>query len=280
MAEISDAQVQEFEERGYLVLDSGLDDSTLDAVVRDTAGMWRDLDSVRGRIPYAEANRLQDAWKLSPAIRAVATSPHILAVLQRLYQRKPLPFQTLNFRRGTEQRPHADSIHFNSEPFGLMCGVWIALENIGMDQGPLMYYPGTHRLPEMNFEDLGLDADYAAYTGYEDRIAGVIQEHGIEPEYACIEKGQALIWSANILHGGAPQVDKSRSRLSQVTHYYFEGARYWRPGYSEGRRYYFEPNWIPHPGGPAGPRFWRRVKFKLMDLLGLRNQPFKQRGGE
>ena len=29
-----------------------------------------------------------------------------------------------------------------------MCGVWVALEDITEDNGPLHYYPGSHRLPD------------------------------------------------------------------------------------------------------------------------------------
>ena len=32
-------------------------------------------------------------------------------------------------------------------PEGFMCGVWVALEDMDMDNGPLVYYPGSHQLP-------------------------------------------------------------------------------------------------------------------------------------
>ena len=43
-----------------------------------------------------------------------------LDALRELYQREPRPFQTLNFPVGTMQKPHADSVHFNSGPAGFM----------------------------------------------------------------------------------------------------------------------------------------------------------------
>ena len=42
-------------------------------------------------------------------------------------------------------------------------------------------------------------------------------------------KGQALIWTANLHHGGSPQADKAKTRHSQVTHYMFKGCAYWTP---------------------------------------------------
>jgi ectoine hydroxylase-related dioxygenase (phytanoyl-CoA dioxygenase family) len=36
-----------------------------------------------------------------------------------------------------------------------MCGVWVALEDIDMGNGPLIYYPGSHRVPEVTMKELG-----------------------------------------------------------------------------------------------------------------------------
>jgi len=46
-------------------------------------------------------------------------------------------------------------------------------------------------------------------------------------------KGQALIWAANLLHGGSPQHDPKLTRWSQVTHYYFEDCVYYTPAFSD-----------------------------------------------
>ena len=48
-----------------------------------------------------------------------------------------------------------------------------------------------------------------------------------------IRKGQALVWAANLLHGGTPIQDPSRSRHSQVNHYFFEGCLYYQPQRSD-----------------------------------------------
>ena len=204
-------------------------------------------------------------------MRQIATFPNIIETLRLLYGRRPLPFQTLNFRMGSEQRVHPDSIHFNSEPFGMMCGVWVALEDIGPDQGPLVYYPGSHRLPEINFEDAGIEPSYDNYSAYEAFIEKLIEEQAFEPRYGTVRKGQAIIWSANVLHGGSPHRDKRLTRHSQVTHYYFSGCRYWKPGYSQGARHYYTPWWIPYPGAGlevAKSRARWFLKRRLGSLVG------------
>jgi hypothetical protein len=42
-------------------------------------------------------------------------------------------------------------------------------------------------------------------------------------------RGQALIWTACLLHGGEPILDPSKTRWSQVTHYFFENCAYYTP---------------------------------------------------
>lgn len=261
---ITQAEIDDFQRDGILIIESGLPDPVLDGIVSDLAVL-----PAKHAAQYS-AGRIQDAWTMCPNIHMAAADTSIMNRLRQLYRAEPQPFQTLNFPRGTEQAGHADNIHFNSEPFGMMCGVWLALEDIGPEQGPLIYYPGSHKLPEINFEDLGLEPTYDKYKQYEEGIAAKIKEHGFSPRYGTVKKGQAIIWAANVLHGGSPQTNKSLTRLSQVTHYYFGDSKYWRPGYSKRGRAYFEPRWIPSVGSPVQGEvrnFARRVENAVKRAL-------------
>jgi hypothetical protein len=93
--------------------------------------------------------------------------------------------------------------------------------------------------------DAGLEASSDQYAEYELHIERLIARERLEPRHGTIRKGQAIVWAANLLHGGAPQEDRTRSRHSQVTHYFFEGCRYWAPMVSEGSDIRWrEPQWI------------------------------------
>jgi hypothetical protein len=217
--------VDQFRRDGYLILeDTGIEQSTLNDAVAQLAGKY--TQSATG---YDAAGRVQDAWRQVPAVQQIAAEPAILAALQALYQKPPVPFQTLNFERGTEQRPHSDTIHFNTLPFGFMCGVWLALEDIDLDNGPLRYFPGSQRLPVFHMDELGLEPKASEYQKYEDRVEKILAEQGFSSQPALLKRGQALIWSANIFHGGSKVLDRNRTRLSQVTHYYFPGCIYYTP---------------------------------------------------
>jgi hypothetical protein len=181
--------------------------------------------------------RVHDAWEEIPAVRQLAVAPRVLEVLRTLYRREPIPMQTLNFGRGTEQHAHSDAMHFSSVPAGFMCGVWIALEDIDEDNGPLEYYPGSHRLPMLDHNVLGItgsdQAGYEHYGAYEELIQSLIREMRLERRVLKVPKGQAIVWAANLLHGGSPIRDRGRSRHSQVNHYYFENCLYYQPQRSD-----------------------------------------------
>jgi ectoine hydroxylase len=73
-----------------------------------------------------------------------------LELLSFILDKKVLPFQTINFLKGSEQLPHADSIHMSTFPQGYLIAAWFALEDISAEQGPLCYFPESHRLPVYN----------------------------------------------------------------------------------------------------------------------------------
>lgn len=220
--EETETQIRSFAEKGYLVLDDvGLDNFDLVE------------DRIRGDLaPLHDGgkfNRIADAYTVSDSVRTLATSPKILSILSSLYGRRPIPFQTLNFLRGSQQPIHSDAIHFHSYPKHFMCGVWVALEDTDDQNGALSYYPGSHRLPDYEFVDLGLQVGKDFYKEYETFVREMIAGSGLPKEKPHLKRGQAIVWAANLYHGGDPIADPSRTRVSQVTHYYFENCVYYTP---------------------------------------------------
>lgn len=214
--------VRSFAENGFLVLDDlGLDDFSQTA-----NGVVRALEPLHEGGTY---NRISDAWDTSPDVLAIATAPEVMRILRLLYGRRPIPFQTLNFWKGSQQKTHSDAVHFHSFPHHLMCGVWVALEDTDDRNGALHYYPGSHRLPVVEFADLGLAAGKDFYPRYEAFVDELVHGLGLRKEVPFLRRGQAIIWAANLLHGGDTITDPESTRVSQVTHYYFENCSYYTP---------------------------------------------------
>ncbi|NEP87748.1 MAG: phytanoyl-CoA dioxygenase [Okeania sp. SIO2C2] len=227
--------VKQFAEQGYVIIDDlGIENitETTDRIVKDLTPIYGDKGKVESAWIYHD--RIQDAWTFNQDVKKIATSPKIINLLKILYQREPIPFQTLNFKFGTQQSTHSDSIHFSSMPARFMCGVWVALEDIDANNGPLHYYPGSHKLSMFDLNDLGITGSYQnkpydVYPIYEEFLQSLIEHNGLKKVELYVKKGQALIWAANLLHGGSPVIDKKRTRYSQVTHYYFSDCMYYIP---------------------------------------------------
>ncbi|WP_022677156.1 phytanoyl-CoA dioxygenase family protein [Novosphingobium sp. B-7] len=181
--------------------------------------------------------RIQDAWTFDEDVKAIACNQVVLDLLGKLYGRDAFPFQTLNFPVGTQQEAHTDLVHFSSLPERFMCGVWLAMEDIDADAGPLHYWPGSHRWPALNNLLIGRQGYGSKLDSAQDPFAvawrALVAAHQVEPQTFLARKGQALIWTANLLHGGGWQSDPHRTRWSQVTHYYFTDCIYYTPAFSD-----------------------------------------------
>ncbi len=179
-------------------------------------------------------NRIQDAFKRSETVKQLATDPRMLALLSKLYGRQAFAFQTLNFECGSQQAVHSDAVHFHSLPERFMCGVWVALEDVTLDSGPLCYYPGSHNLPVYDSRQVGFTPSQSTKQDvYEPLWNKLIDTHRLRKQVFTAKAGDALIWTANLLHGGEPILRAGSTRWSQVTHYYFEGCRYYTPMHSD-----------------------------------------------
>ncbi|MER2269179.1 phytanoyl-CoA dioxygenase family protein [Methylobacterium oxalidis] len=267
-------------EKGYAVID--FPDADFDARAAsiraaldgtfDWAG-WR-----KGGFERNEGLRVQDAWKTNADVRAVAANPAVLDLLSDLYGRRARPFQTLNFPVGTQQSVHSDASHFASVPEKFMCGVWVALEDIEIDAGPLFYYPGTQKWPILNNEHLGITSHGGASAhAYGPVWETLLDAKGLKPERFLARKGQALIWVSTILHGGDRQLNKDKTRWSQVTHYFFDDCAYYTPFFSDpfhGSILYREPTDIStgEPmrnmvgGLPVDPRYIAEANARARHL--------------
>lgn len=240
----------ELREKGFAIID--FPDPDFDTRAESIKAKFADkfdFDHWREELWHKnDSLRIQDAWETDEDVRSFAANPAILDLLGQIYGRRAIPFQTLNFPVGTQQPIHNDAIHFSCVPERFMCGVWVALEDIDGTNGALEYYPGSHKFPTYVNEHMGVCSanqykPTGHYTQYLNLWQELIRKAGIAAETFKAKKGQALIWSANLLHGGSKQTDTNRTRWSQVTHYYFENCVYYTPVVSDpafGRTHYRE----------------------------------------
>ncbi|GDX75188.1 hypothetical protein LBMAG41_02640 [Cyanobium sp.] len=222
-------------DKGYCVVNLSKSDwlANIDEVIEDLQPLL-EADLKLWDCGESGPPRLQDGWIDHGSIKALALEPIVLDLLRHLYGREPFAFQTLNFAVGSEQHFHSDAVHFHSYPNGFMCGVWIALQDVQSESGPLIYFPGSHRLPYLSSRSLGLVRDAVMGERHPQRFfepswQQAVNEHAFEKQQFLPKRGDLLIWHANLLHGGEPVQDKTSRRWSQVNHYFFANCLYTTP---------------------------------------------------
>lgn len=220
----SQESIKSFEENGFAVLRQFVDSETVDKINVEVEDLL-----TAGKIKYRYGNKLMFVIRHSPTIKSLGSSSELQKTLDHLMKGKAVLFQSINFKYGSEQATHSDSIHMTTFPLGGLLGVWIALEDITEQNGPVHYYPGSHKLPYYLNEDYDNEGNYLmigkrSYVDYENMMRKKIQELGLKKSVFTARKGDVLIWHANLFHGGEPHIDKTLTRKSLVFHYFKKHA--------------------------------------------------------
>jgi ectoine hydroxylase-related dioxygenase (phytanoyl-CoA dioxygenase family) len=188
---------------------------------------------------YNKSPRIVEAWKNIPEIKKIAYDRNIIKLLKILKKRDPIPFSSINFLKGTEQPLHSDYFHFATIPHNYLIGLWIALEDIKKDSGPLVIVEKSHKLPIITNEILKNKIPENEkqlkknYTNYENFIKKIIKKNKLKSKELIIKKGEIILWDANTLHGAFKIKNRNLSRKSLVIHYHFSNCKkYYNPLYS------------------------------------------------
>ena len=211
-------------EQGYAILEGFFSE---DEVALCNAEVQHLLDT--NQVNWGYAQKIMFAIRQSKPLFQSATNPKLKGILEMLVGRKIGIFQSINFLKGSQQRAHSDFVHMTTFPQNNIIAVWVALEDITADSGPIFYYPNSHRLPlvlNANFDNVGtaFRTGTKDYCNYEDKIEQIIAEKGLKKKLFLPKKGDVLIWHANLLHGGEPIQNPQSSRKSMVFHYYADEA--------------------------------------------------------
>lgn len=236
------AQLRAWIADGFVVLPNAVPEETLQRALDDLDTAFR--GEIEGQTYYAEGLGYPRPWspgfetgavkainihERSPALLDAAFSPTILRFLHLVFERPPMATQSLGFLRGSAQDAHQDSrivAYSNALHFAAS---WIALEDVTPGAGELFYYVGSHRLPDYLYAGRYKNQYDAARLAPDCDVTAEAQRHDLElplkarelgmPEQVLVAKrGDAMIWSGDLAHGGKP-ISGSVTRRSVVTHY-------------------------------------------------------------
>jgi hypothetical protein len=85
-------------------------------------------------------------------------------------------------------------------------------------------HPGSHRLEVLTPERLDLSVDRFDMRAYEEILEGMLRDAAMPAVELPVRAGDAVVWAANLAHGGATVRRTGSTRWSQVTHYVREGS--------------------------------------------------------
>jgi ectoine hydroxylase-related dioxygenase (phytanoyl-CoA dioxygenase family) len=232
-------QIRAFVRDGYLVIPRAVDDEIIERVNEDVERVWSgEIGGVLiethaatpGRLEVIPANslyrygatKLLDVFSRVPAARAAAAAKPIFEFLTAVFEEPPRAFQQLHLTMGSQQPIHKDTayVKIDSNPLGLAAS-WIALEDITPGTGELEYFVGSHRAPDFVFGGLSKWMEHSPneHSAFLQSLQDDSGRFGQRLERFIAKRGDALIWHADLAHGGSPVTQPGLTRKSLVTHY-------------------------------------------------------------
>lgn len=230
--------LRHFVDRGYLVLPLELDQGIFTGIEEAVERLWRErpedvsyaFHSQLRPFKYARPEHRKPSYRIADLhadcdeALALYLNRQIFDYLELIFEEPAVATQSLCFEWGSQQPLHRDPVFVKMTPPSHLLAAWIALEDIGPDCGPLIYLPGSHRLPYYQYEpgryafdfSRDSDADSLASQEWDQRQCSAA---GLELETLTCRRGDVLIWHHSLLHGGSYPNDPELTRKSFVVHY-------------------------------------------------------------
>jgi ectoine hydroxylase-related dioxygenase (phytanoyl-CoA dioxygenase family) len=172
--------------------------------------------------PDSRQFKFNDLYLMSAEVRGLALDYGLTSVLADLLGEPPVLCHSFNLEKGSSEPIHVDSLYMTPRTPHSLIATWIALEDVRADAGPLVYFPGSHRIPLYTFNDGTHHASREEAADWFDYIDVQIRLRGLKERAFTGRKGDVLIWHSDLVHGGSPAADASLTRSSLVCHYFGE----------------------------------------------------------
>lgn len=232
-------ELQQWNERGLLILPGFFSDQEIDAALDDYRAAW---DARAARITVDDMDtdtrmllrdvsmsarkqhrfKVNDLYLEQPSVRHLALNPRLVPLLATLLGDTPALCNSLSLEYGTEQPDHVDSIYMTPRSPNDLVAIWVALEDCQPGAGLLRYWPGSHAIAPYVFSNGERHYVPAEMDAWSKRMQAQTGERSLAPEVFQARKGDVLIWNAHLLHGGSTITTPGQTRRSIVFHYFSE----------------------------------------------------------
>lgn len=183
--------------------------------------------------------KINDLFLDEPEVRNLALSERLTKILSGLLDGAPLVCNSLNFIWGSQQPDHVDSWFMPAPVRNARERHWwqpkppepldfnnrlavssICLEDVHPGAGPLVYYPGSHKIPPFRFPNGGFAALQDGTEQCSNYVHEQIAKAGLRREEFLGKAGDVFLWHGQLVHGGSVIGEPSRTRKTLVTHYW------------------------------------------------------------
>jgi len=232
----------EWKERGVVIFENAVDVGYIESLKSDInylrehhqdyelSAEIRGVQKSIAEFTCADLNsdgfKFNSIHSISRAAAHLSLTQTAVTFLRHVFKSPAVALQSLTFYRGSQQPAHVDYPYVRCQTnLAHLAASWIPLEDIHADSGPLIYYPGSHKLDVSGFFDWGhgsivyepdstkSPADFSAY------LQQRVKDSGIRPEIFLPKRGDVLIWHGNLIHQGSEIKNQALTRKSYVTHY-------------------------------------------------------------
>jgi len=239
MSFLSHMQRQSFFNDGFLVLEKFFSKQETGLIRKIHSKLWTekpnglivdDLNTgLRNEISDLPDDRKNNRFKYSDLyliydeVRKLLTcNKNICGILKELMIDEPVLCNTLNLDYGSSQPMHVDALYMKPRsPYNLLA-VWIALEDVHKEAGPLYYVPKSHLFEQYTFSNGDTKAIDDEMPNWNQFIQKQIDLWKLNKNLFYAKEGDIFIWHAYLCHGGSKVVDHELTRKSMVCHYFIK----------------------------------------------------------
>lgn len=204
---------QEFNERGYLIIEKFFSPEKIAEIDRELQRFIRQIDPAQsaGRVVYepnteGKIRNLFEMEKQDEYFSDLAAGPELITLAATIFDDEPVSMGVELFgkpaRVGSEVPHHQDNAYFNLVPDQALT-IWIALADATPDNGCVRYIEGSHKLGNLPHRASGV-------KGNSMRLTEMPADAG--PEVCgVVRRGGALVHHCNTIHRSEP----NRSNLDR-----------------------------------------------------------------
>ncbi len=226
---LSDAQVHQYNETGFLVVSGLFATATAQQMIEhymdrraegpksgDSGGTTDHPEDPNHQYP-----RMINMHNWDALTGEWAMQETMLELVEQLINDKPVLRQTMLYFKppgGRGQALHQDEQYITTEP---LIGVWIALDKSDRSVGQMVVVPGSHRRGLLQVE--------AADTAISFTAVQSVMPEGAKEVFVDMEPGDALFFDGKTIHGSYMNETNDRWRRSFICHYIGENAEDFEP---------------------------------------------------